>query len=797
MKGHLNSGETYTLTQIFINDTNGKVIIPDLQRDYCWGGKGTLVADFVNNIKKGFEDSPQADQDWQDEYLTYTHVESRTKAANSLMMGLLYGYYEENRPNLQLCDGQQRLTTLYLLVGIINRICGNNCFRRFLISDYEWEEDDKEPNLLYDIRDSSRYFLSDLVCHYFIQEGGEPIDGVLSDYIREQEWWFKVYETDPTIQSMLAAMDEMLELLQDMDKSSLKNFGCYVCNMLYFVYFDMGDRKNGEKTFVIINTTGEPLTPTENLKPLVVTYNSLSETEWEQNSQQWEEIDNWFWMHRDKSQEDTSDAKMKEFLRWVVALYSKWDVKREEYYQWFTTKDYVFPYQNIDIEKIKKTFDALKRLNDDKEFICTCGLLAVPQGRMYDLKEYFVLLPTLKHFMRFGDKEAAIRIYRFFRNLSRYTEISIRNNNVLLALRTIDAMKESDICNLLDLEGQVTDFMTEEDIREKIAAYILTEEEKTRLTIIREKATNEAWRKEVENAFEEISSHQILSGRIRCLIACSLDDTHTFDFQDFKTNVQRFETLFPRERMNRNVADDKTVLAFAAYCQEHQPTAYPMANGNYRDFGYRADEWTLFIYGDKNHEEHIKLFGDFLHEIDGQHVEASEESIINRLRSSHPMYHLITKNMPGVLKGEWHKRLSIHPVSGLIRLFQNTSYRSDKDAYLLGQEFLLCRGSEQWSQWEFEGKEEYCLYTDHEVYDVAIDLLFGKVSEDQYRLRIFKRNNASKKEIAGLKTLLDGFSPEENDERMVSKTMSAEEIIRFIDVMQDKIQEHINDSNEN
>ena len=50
MKGHLNSGETYSLEQIFINGTNGKVVMPDLQRDYCWGGKGTLVADFVNNI---------------------------------------------------------------------------------------------------------------------------------------------------------------------------------------------------------------------------------------------------------------------------------------------------------------------------------------------------------------------------------------------------------------------------------------------------------------------------------------------------------------------------------------------------------------------------------------------------------------------------------------------------------------------------------------------------------------------------------------------------------------------------
>ena len=77
MEGHLNSGEIYSLETVFSNDTNGKVVIPDLQRDYCWGGKGTLVKDFVNNIKKHFS-------------------EKGTK--HRLMMGLLYGYYEENRP---------------------------------------------------------------------------------------------------------------------------------------------------------------------------------------------------------------------------------------------------------------------------------------------------------------------------------------------------------------------------------------------------------------------------------------------------------------------------------------------------------------------------------------------------------------------------------------------------------------------------------------------------------------------------------------------------------------------------
>lgn len=804
MKGHLNSGETYSLAQIFINCTNGKVVIPDLQRDYCWGGKGTLVTDFVDNIKKRFEDYHKNIKEWKDECLTCTNAVCRTKVAHSLMMGLLYGYYEENRPNLQLCDGQQRLTTLYLLIGLINRFYGDNSFRRFLISDYEFKEDDCEPNLIYDIRDSSRYFLGDLVCSCFIQENGEAVDGALSDYIRKQKWWFKTYETDPTIQSMLAAINEMQGLLHDMDKSKLKDFGCYVCNMLQFVYFDMGDSKNGEKTFVIINTTGEPLTATENLKPLVVTFDPREEEwerrsqQWERRSQQWEEMDNWFWKKRDKN-EDTSDAGMKEFLRWVVAIHHPEasakpgeSVKKEEYYQWFTTKDYVFPYQRISFKEIKRAFGALKQLNgeDENEFIQECDLLAAPKGKMYDLKEYFVLLPTLKHFMKFEDKEASKRIYRFFRNLSRYTEFSTENNNVLLALRTIDIMKEKDICSLLDLKGQIN------------TTYILTKEEEKRLTIIREKAKyGEEWRNKVEKAFEEISTHQILSGRISWLIECSGGE-QGFDVDKFKINVRRFESLFPRERKYENVADDKMVLAFAAFCQDQErgsAASYPISDGDYRNFGYYASEWTHFLYGDKNHEEHTKVFGDFLQNIDVKDVEASEDSIINRQSTDSPMYFLIAENMSRAFKGwVWRKRLRIHPTSGLIRLLHNASYRSGKDLYLLGQQVLPCQESEQWSQWYFysanvEEKEEYCLYTDHKVYDIAIDLLFGKVSEDQYRLRIFRRDNASKKKFVGLEALPIKFLLEENDSRLVSGSMSAKKVIDLLK----NIQKDIEDSNKN
>lgn len=166
----LKSSQLYDLKGLFVSSDNSKIVIPDLQRDYCWGTTGNLVVDFVDNLIKHFE-------------------ENRSK---DLIIGLIYGYYEKERPYLQLCDGQQRLTTLYLLLGLLNIMSEEeNPFQDFLISDFEYNLDDKEPTLLYAIRDSSLYFLSDLVCKFFIKSDKNKYawqDNIPSDFIKKQSW---------------------------------------------------------------------------------------------------------------------------------------------------------------------------------------------------------------------------------------------------------------------------------------------------------------------------------------------------------------------------------------------------------------------------------------------------------------------------------------------------------------------------------------------------------------------------------------------------------------------------------
>ena len=284
------SGHEYTVRDLFSGDT--KIVIPDLQRDYCWGDKAMvakekktreLVTGFVSNLLELYETSDKS----------------------PLTMGLIYGY-EQPRHYIQICDGQQRLTTIFLLIGCINARLGNGKFNDYLISSRE-REDDSEPHLQYSIRESTLYFLSDLASKVFIDRS-TPINE-----IRKANWYFNEYDQDASIQSMIAAIEKIMAVL-DGSELDLCRFGDFILDNLKLLYYDMENRSRGEETYVIINTTGEPLSPTENIKPILLGKPSLSPAESELYSNQWEDREEWFWKHR--GEDTTSDEGMKQFFMW-------------------------------------------------------------------------------------------------------------------------------------------------------------------------------------------------------------------------------------------------------------------------------------------------------------------------------------------------------------------------------------------------------------------------------------------------------------------------------------------------
>lgn len=291
----LTSGEEYTLRDLFQGER--KIIIPDLQRDYCWGNRAwdkdkrsytELVSGFVDSLLESF----------------------REGADKNLTLGLIYGY-ENPKHHIQLCDGQQRLTTLFLLLGMLNRKAQNNEFKSLLISDFELDEDDREPYLQYAIRESTLYFLSDLVCEFFVKNEIKAVED-----IEKQGWYFIEYGLDASIQSIIAA----IKIIEEKLPLETVAFGNFISEKLKFLYYDMGGRLRGEETFVVINTTGEPLTATENLKPIIIG-NIKDAGERKLYSDQWESREEWFWKHK-KGDDNTADDGLNDFFvrYWQIRL---------------------------------------------------------------------------------------------------------------------------------------------------------------------------------------------------------------------------------------------------------------------------------------------------------------------------------------------------------------------------------------------------------------------------------------------------------------------------------------------
>lgn len=306
----LESGRSYCLADIFKGDR--KIMIPDMQRDYCWAktiGENTgksLVEMFLETI-----------------------INSAEKGED-IRMGIFYAY-EYPQDSIQLCDGQQRLTTLYLILavcyklGIRNVGLRENDLKDILMSLEEYEKDDHEPRLQYAIRESTLYFLKDLVYEFFFKDSGNW-------EILSSDWYSMEYNDDPSINNIIEAIKSIHKLLKDKDTGELQKIADFVVDKMWFLFFDMKNRRYGEEQFVLINTTGRNLTATENLKPLYIgeickstNYTDTENKDITRYAMMWEEWEDWIWSCRDKKEgaltaEYVVDEQFRNILLWKYII---------------------------------------------------------------------------------------------------------------------------------------------------------------------------------------------------------------------------------------------------------------------------------------------------------------------------------------------------------------------------------------------------------------------------------------------------------------------------------------------
>ena len=154
----------YSFKELFVNRYVDQLIVPEIQRDYVWQ-KGQLLG-FLASIKKEFQEFQEAEipeiaVDTQSDSgaLLQKDFEDFFRKRNfSANIGFIYAYSDEQyQGRYFLIDGQQRITSLYLLLLTLASRCGQEqAFRKHYCRA-------GRPKLDYRVRDATSYFLGEVV----------------------------------------------------------------------------------------------------------------------------------------------------------------------------------------------------------------------------------------------------------------------------------------------------------------------------------------------------------------------------------------------------------------------------------------------------------------------------------------------------------------------------------------------------------------------------------------------------------------------------------------------------------
>ena len=203
-----------------------KIQVPYYQRDYA---QGRIDNGRIDNIRKVFVEE------------MYGAIMGNNKECH---LGLVFGSYDENEKVVIAVDGQQRLTTVFLLHWYV-------AWRENKLNDYK----EKLLNFSWDTRSYSSQFVELL---FKIRPLGNVIDS-----IKTNSNYFSVWENDPTVKGMLT----MLEEIEKQYPNDILLFSQLFSNDCKIKYDILKLEKDSDgKTYLKMNSRGRSLTTFELFK---------------------------------------------------------------------------------------------------------------------------------------------------------------------------------------------------------------------------------------------------------------------------------------------------------------------------------------------------------------------------------------------------------------------------------------------------------------------------------------------------------------------------------------------------
>ncbi|OCB71194.1 hypothetical protein B0A79_22635 [Flavobacterium piscis] len=606
-------GKRLSFVQLFI-ENNYNIEIPIIQRDYAQGRKSTFEVRelFLQALHDYLEDDiPNRDLDF-----VYGSTEIDGKIEKFIPL-----------------DGQQRLTTLFLLHWYL-AVASKN------IEEFKEVITHKNKSRFsYLTRTSSSEFCDALLENTIdlinLLKPDKGVKNSLSKTIKDCGWYFLSWSYDPTIQSMLVMLDAIHDKFQNKEYfyDRLINIEKPI---ITFLYLDLGEFKLTEDLYIKMNSRGKTLTSYENFKAKFEQHIAGSKLNLDKQYQlsfkdkltdvtpkeyfsfkidtAWANL---FWQYRElKGDIHTFDDELMNFIRTIMLSQFAIDTannssevleyligtsaakKRDDYSDTIS----FYKYKNFDvlsgkaIKYLIDAFDALENGNDKIKEHLGDNFYFNEAKNFEDVLQFNLKLPQIVQFhayLRFlilnkDDLSGLFQWMRVIFNLTENTNFD-KAEDVGTAIKSIEKIVpfSNDIVKFLTSNDNKIDFFLGRQVQEeKIKAHLILK--------------SDLWKQEIESA----EQHKYFAGQIafmfefagileyyekmeNCNWAEQDDNKYLTEFVNYKNKSLSLFNLLHTDK-NSDFKLERAVLTKGDYLiNSYSRYNFLSTNKNLRDYSWK------------------------------------------------------------------------------------------------------------------------------------------------------------------------------------------------------------------
>ncbi|EPD29211.1 Protein of unknown function DUF262 [Capnocytophaga granulosa] len=586
---------------------NKKIEIPIFQRDYAQGRNDETT----DKIRKDFVSSL---------------IEALDKNI-PIELDFIYGREVDN--SITLIDGQQRLTTLFLLHWYISQRIGKiDAFKNIKFS--------------YATRDYAKDFTAKLTT-------GEDFkidftQAILSTELKDKNWFYDDWQHDPTVSGMLNTLDEIHKQLKD--KTIDHYWSLLEQGIITFYWLDLEKHQLTDELYLKMNARGKQLSKFENFKASLT--KRIADEQWEKGKAFSLKMDtaytDLFWKYRGNVnvidyevtnffagmamigyalKEKNSEAqqrRVQELFNNPLSVRVE-DFEESDFNLFMSYLNFYSTVENISIEtNLWKYYNTDNKRGFFEEFIKdeNKGTGEVYKGATYPQRIFFYALSEL--FIKVKDQASRENFIRVVRNI-------VENVTIDSAQTFIGAIRLMN--EFLEGMQDIYSYLSKTAIQSNFASYQVAQEIDKAKRIV----ADSQWK----GAIWEAEDHSMFKGDIGFLL---LETENNLDL--FKKRYEVAKEMFDENGVKGKYRENALLLRALISRLDHWSLVWNL------NFDSSKDNWKAYILKTIYKEKENRITKHFLTLLDNENkleVFITEEPSLEKNNENIELYKKTLKNL--------------------------------------------------------------------------------------------------------------------------------------------------------